>query len=264
MRGLELPAGTDVQGQPVDSFWRSPARCPKKSQRLRTKLGAASRRRASAAYEHLFTRRHHRAGFQCLAAARAHAHRRIHALEAQQPVFEVAGQALDRRAGDERVHHRRPEPVQPLVNLCFRRPFVDQLRKIANVTERRGRRIKRPDRRQRGRDRFHIVDADEIAELAFVGTRPRPASSVPAHPNTATAAAAPLSRHHASCRDPASEKRRCDPIHPVCRCAESALRPCKQALCILAADIEVFEHKRRQTEKREKAKHIRQSGNEHG
>ena len=57
----------------------------------------------------------------------------IHALQPQQPVLEVARQRLDRRAGRQRIEHRRAQPVQPLVGVGLLRPLVEQLGEVADV-----------------------------------------------------------------------------------------------------------------------------------
>ena len=62
--------------------------------------------------------------------------RRIHPLQAQQPVLEVSRQRLGGHTRGKRFDHRDAETVQPLVLMAFRRPFVDQFGKIRRTPER--------------------------------------------------------------------------------------------------------------------------------
>ena len=98
-------------------------------------LGAAARRRAAPAHEHVLARRHHRPGAQ-----RPPRSRRTPAPD-RRPAAAAASTrstapAVDRRAGGDRVDHRRAQPEQPLVGVRLRRPLVDQLGEVADVPER--------------------------------------------------------------------------------------------------------------------------------
>ena len=108
----------------------------------------AARRRARPAHEHRVARRHHGPGparSAPSAAARAQPvrrrERRIDALQPQNPVLEIPGQRVDRRTGRNRVHHRRPKPVQ-----AARRPALPApTRRSARQSSRHARAHRRDD-----------------------------------------------------------------------------------------------------------------------
>src|SRR5204863_9975072 len=58
------------------------------------------------------------------------------------------------------LRHRRAEAKERLLRVRLGRAFVDQLREIADVAERLA-----LGRRERRANRFHVIQADEIATL---------------------------------------------------------------------------------------------------
>ena len=61
---------------------------------------------------------------------------RIHTLQPQEPVLEVSRQRLHRRAGRQRIEHRGPETIEPLVGVGLLCPLVQQLGEVTHVPER--------------------------------------------------------------------------------------------------------------------------------
>ena len=154
------------------------------------------------------------------ASADSRASGSIDALQPQQPVLEIPRQRLDRHAGGHRLDHRRAEPEQRLVRIGFLRPLVDQLGEVARRSRAPRRRpptaATASARRSPGctssrRSRSTYADAPAGQRLERAAEPPR-------------GSAARSSPRRASCRDRASETRRCDPTHRACRSAESARR----------------------------------------
>ena len=155
------------------------------------------RRRAARAEQTLESGREpDRAAGQRAAAAPARGQRRVHPLQAQQPVLEVAGERLHRRAAGEGLGHGRAESEQAVVRIRLRRPLVDQLREVADMEERLG-----AAARQRRRERLDLAQANQLAPLVLEVGRAHAGERLQAPAETgARAACAP--------RDPA-------PLAPV-------------------------------------------------
>ena len=93
---------------------------------------------------------------------------------------------FDRGTGRDGIDHRRSQPIQAFVSVRFRRPFVDQLREVTDVSQGSSGR-----RRQRRPRRLDEIEANEIALLPFVARhlpprhrleRPGVAGARPARP----------------------------------------------------------------------------------
>ena len=89
---------------------------------------------------------------------------RIHALQPQQPVLEVSRQRLDRCAGGQRIEHRGPETIQPLVGVGVLRPLVEQLGEVAHVAQ-RVRRVSARRPPSGDRTRLRVVQPHQLPPL---------------------------------------------------------------------------------------------------
>ena len=105
------------------------------AQRAWRERAGAGGRGAVAAHEGARRRRQPGAVGQRSVAALAGGHRRVDALQAQQPELEIAHQGVDRDVGGQRFDDRRAEAEQLLVGVVLRRPLVDQLGEVADVAE---------------------------------------------------------------------------------------------------------------------------------
>ena len=129
----------------------------------------------------------------------------VDALQAQQPVLEVARQWHTRNACGHRIDHRRSEPEQRLVRVGFLRPLVDQLGKVFHVTEGIG-----FGRRQRRAHRFHVVHLNQL--MAFSLQVADPAICQRLQRTAKTAAALPRVLCHAALLAPIARQEHDDAI----------------------------------------------------
>ena len=145
----------------------------------------------------------------------------VYPLEPQEPVLEIACQRLDRDPRRERLDNRGAQTKERLVRVVLGRPLVDQLREVADDA--------------RARRRRQTASAAATASARCPAGTPGPAarvrdtsrgrrSSARARLRTGAGSAVRSSPPLASCRGPASGRRRCDPTHRACRSAESARR----------------------------------------
>ena len=165
------------------------------AQRARRERAGPGRRGAMAADESARRRRQPGAVGQRSVAALAGGHRRVDALQPQQPELEIAHQRLDRDVGGERLDDRRAEAEQLLVGVVLRAPT----RQSARRGSRRSRGL-RDGRRKAATVRCRRRSATPARGSPSRNRRPRRGSMVRGRPETGSEAAAPPWPRRASCR----------------------------------------------------------------